>query len=99
MVYDTYGERKMNIDKIYKPLKSGTYYTAEPEYFKMFNVVEVRELEEKYKELLGIIIADSKDTYDHMLDNPMFQGKPPISNKEIIERHTGIKWEDIISDK
>jgi len=73
----------MNIDKIYKPLIE----KADSDCYR-YDPYEVEELEEKYKESLDFIyhILDCVDTDTWGIE----------AIKDFLERHTGMKWEDII---
>ena len=79
----------MNIDKIYKPLKLQRLKFDEQIYPTAYYMPrDVKELEEKYKESLDFIyhILDCVDTDTWGIE----------VIKDFLERHTGMKWEDII---
>jgi len=81
----------MNINKIYKPLKKkmviidGIYVVG----IEVYDSEDVQELEEKYKELLSDRILQIKNAIADDISAILTEIK-------LIERHTGMKWEDII---
>ncbi len=84
----------MNIDKIYKPLIE----QADSDCYR-YDSYEVEELEEKYRELLGYIINEIIE--DQEMNNDLELGIEYTHKRDIdiIERLTGMKWEDIINDE
>jgi len=46
-------------------------------------------------EMLEALIDDSIQAYNLDMDNPMYQGKPPIKHKAIIEQASGWPWGSI----
>ncbi len=81
----------MNIDKIYKPL---SLYRND-EGIPYYDTLEVEELEEKYKELLKDRIAPLLKNIKLGLGPNMFK-LIYADDIDMIERLTGMKWEDII---
>ncbi len=82
----------MNIDKIYKPLKLQRLKFDEQIYPTAYYMPrDVKELEEKYKELLGEHINLVKGLIeDFYCDGTDYECIP------LCEKLTGMKWEDII---
>lgn len=86
----------MNIDKIYKPLKPKYLHRVEEVELAIYNPIDVKELEEKYKELLEDRIAILKGINLKLgVTRFMFLYEDDIN---MIERYTGLKWEDIINE-
>lgn len=85
----------MNIDKIYKPLKlkiitDGVHVVG----ISSYDIAEVLELEEKYKELFKLLI-ELHNIHPRDIKNMIkWWDKVYIT----LERHTGMKWEDIINE-
>jgi hypothetical protein len=47
-------------------------------------------------EMLEDLIKEAQDNYNLNMGNPMYQGRPPILFKNIIEKATGKKIEELI---
>lgn len=95
----------MNIDKIYKPLKKkittdGVHIVG----IEIYDPEEVQELEEKYKELLiEVIYYANRFAQESVMRYGKYYRHDPyyddsVDLKMIIERHTGLKWENIINE-
>ena len=46
--------------------------------------------------MLEALIEDCKKSYNVDMNNPMFQGNPPIKHKELIEKVTGLSIKEVI---